>query len=220
MGHGQGRDKGHEQGKSNIGGKGKAKKGKGQGQEKGEGESFQGQEQAKGKSRGSSEGKGLSPSPWTGGGEEAKGDKKGQKAKGEGKAPKTAEQVKQHSKQRREKWTMTERANTVKDPQGYRVPYYHRRRREPPGHLRKITDRFVPEWKKKRVEEGALFSKYKGNFMNSRQWEEAKFQQHLNLMREELIRFLHTSSLSPESSRTSPARGHTSFKLRHYGKMG
>ena len=104
MGHGQGMDKGHEQGKSNNGpekgqdkGQGKAKKHKGQGQEKGEGESFQGQEQAKGKSRGSSEGKGLSPSPWTGGGEEAKGDKKGQKAKGEGKPPKTAEQVKQHS---------------------------------------------------------------------------------------------------------------------------
>ena len=121
-------------------GKGKAKKGKGQGQEKGEGESFQGQEQAKGKSRGSSEGKGLSPSPWTGGGEEAKGDKKGQKAKGEGKAPKTAEQVKQHSKQRREKWTMTERANTVVDPQGYRVPYYHRRQRVPPGKLRSRTE--------------------------------------------------------------------------------
>ena len=147
MGHGQGRDKGHEQGKSNNGpekgqdkGQGKAKKHKGRGQEKGEGESFQGQEQAKGKSRGSSEGKGLSPSPWTGGGEEAKGDKKGQKAKGEGKAPKTAEQVKQHSKQRREKWTMTERANTVVDPQGYRVPYYHRRQRVPPGKLRSRTE--------------------------------------------------------------------------------
>ena len=95
---------------------------------------------AKGKSRGSSEGKGLSPSPWTGGGEEAKGDKKGQKAKGEGKAPKTAEQVKQHSKQRREKWTMTERANTVVDPQGYRVPYYHRRQCVPPGKLRSRTE--------------------------------------------------------------------------------
>ena len=152
MGHGQGgdkgkgskgpeqfQDKGHEQGK------GKDKKGK-----------DKGHEQAKGKSRGSSEGKGLSPSPWTGGGEEAKGDKKGQKPKGEGKAPKTAEQVKQHSKQRREKWTMTERANTVMDLQGYRVPYYHRRQRVPPGKLRSITDRFVPEWKKKRVEEGAL----------------------------------------------------------------
>ena len=172
--------------------------------------------------RGSSEGKGLSPSPWTGGGEEAKGDKKGQKAKGEGKAPKTAEQVKQHSKQRREKWTQTEHANTKKDPQGYRVPYYHRRKRVPPGQLRSITDKFIPEWKNKRVAEGALYNKYKWHFMNSnsRQWEGSKFQQQVEQMRAEIIRVFHTSSLTPESSRTSPARGHTSFAIRHYGKMG
>ena len=221
MDHGQGRDKGHEPGKSNKGpekgqdkgrekkgkGKGKAKKGKGQGQGQGEGESFQGKgegkgqgqgkgegqgqgewQQAKRKSRGSSEGQGLSPSPWTGGGEEAQGDKKGQEAKGEGKAPLTPEQVKQRSKQRREKWTVTERANTVKDPQGYRVPYYHRRQRVPPGKLRSITDKLVRKWKMKRVEEGALYLKYKHCFMTSQIWDEHKFQEDVQLMREEISR--------------------------------
>lgn len=190
MGHGQDRDKGHEQGKSNNSpekgqDKGQEKKGKGKGKAK----KGKGQEQAKGKSRGSSKGKGLSPSPWTGGGEEAKGDKKDQKAKGEGKAPKTAEQVKQHTKQRREKWTTTERANTNKDLQGYRVPYYHRRQRVPPGKLRSITDKLVPLWKKKRVKEGALYSKYKWNFMTGpRDGQEAKFQQQVKQMRAEITR--------------------------------
>ena len=150
----------------------------------GEGESFQGQEQAKGKSRGSSEGKGLSPSPWTGGGEEAKGDKKGQKVKGEGKAPKTAEQVKQHTKQRRKKWTTTERANTFEDPQGYRVPYYHRRKRVPPGQMRSITDRLVPRWKEKRQKGGGTFSN-----QNTCLWRRAKepnFQKQVSKMRLEV----------------------------------
>ena len=91
----------------------------------------------------------------------------------------------------------------------------------PPGKLRSITDRFVPEWKKKRAAEGALYSKYKWYFMNSREWEEAKFQQQVKQMRAEVATaFFHTSSLNPESSRTSPARGHMSFAIRHYGKVG
>ena len=196
MGHGQGRDKGHEQGKGKGKekgeGKGKGKKGKGQGQEKGEGESFQDQEQAKRKSRDSSKGKGLSPSPGTGGGEEAKGDKKGQKAKGEGKAPRTAEESKQRSKQRKEKWAIADRANTYEDQQGYRKPYYHRRKRYPPGQLRSISDGLVPAWKKKRLREGELYSKHKHNFINVREWDERKFQKHVEKMRAEVNRVFFT----------------------------
>lgn len=231
MGHGQGRDKGHEQGKGKEKGegKGKSKEGQGQGQEKGEGESFQGQEQAENKPKSkampkrrySSEGKGLSPSPGAGGGEEAKGDEKGQKAKGEGKAPKTPEEVKRHSKQRREKRTMTDRANAAFDKQGYRVPYYHRRKRVPPGTLRKITDKLVPTWKKKRRGEGELFSQSKStHFITSREGYESYFQQQVKKMRKEIKAVFHTSSLTPVSSRTSPARGPTSFAKRHYGKVG
>ena len=116
---------------------------------------------------------------------------------------------------------MTDRANAVLDQQGYRVPYYHRRERVPPGKLRKITDKLVPIWKKKRRDEGELFSQSKSaHFLTSREGYESYFQQQVKHMRTEIKAVFHTSSLTPVSSRTSPARGHASFAIRHYGKMG
>ena len=107
----------------------------------------------------------------------------GKSQKGEGKTRRprialTADNVKQRSKHRREKMSMSDRSNTLRDPHGHRMPYYHRRGRVRPGALRSITDNFVPKWKVKRMTEGAQYSQAKGdgNFtFDSREWNERKF---------------------------------------------
>ena len=109
------------------------------------------------------------------------------------------------------------------DQEGYRVPYYHQRGHVAPGKVHSITDGFVPQWKGKRAAEGALFSNAKWQFMtiNDRDWNPEKFQQQVKKTRAEIRKvFFHTSSLTQKSSRMSLARGHTSFVIHHYGKVG
>ncbi len=175
MGKGKDKHKGKSHGKCKAQGKGSStspqktqdqKESKG-GKAQGKGSS-QDQEESKG---GKAQGKGSSPSP-----------QKGQYQE-EDKGRKTAEQVKQEGQKRRVNQTMAERTNTTWVGR-YRVPYFHRRNRYPPGKLRKEIKIWIPSWKQKRKTEGRAHQAEKDGFLWSRT--DVKFQEEVEKMRKHI----------------------------------
>ena len=181
--HGQGPQEGRGKGETKGEGKGKVGKaqGKGLSPSPGKGQS-KGQTKDKSKGKGGkAQGKGLSPS-------HEKGQDQSDSTGNGGKERKTPEQVKLDGRKRREQATVTDRSNTYWKG-AYRVPYFHRRQRVPPGKMRKITTNLITQWKEKRTREG---KQYLDKYWDGLQWSNydpksvAAFQRELPKMRKHM----------------------------------
>ena len=92
---------------------------------------------------------------------------------------------------------MTDRSNTVEDG-CFRVPWYHRRQRVPPGKCRKITENLVSGWKTKRIKYGQQYQQIKTTFV---QWRgdgyervfQAELQNARKHMRDEVLGHMFTN---------------------------